>query len=94
MLKRIGRLGGGLLHLLRFVFLTRDARRKLKFARAEAPPREDAAVKGSRQELIAQAVSLHREKQDVLAKLDDKSRRKLAAMAHRMMSPPAGTKRR
>lgn len=103
MLKLFDRLGEAVLTLLRFVFLTKAARQKLDTARRDAanvsaPVSAAAAEPGdgeaTRRELIARAVSLHREKQDVLSKLDDRTRRKLTSMAQRMMSPPPGKKRR
>lgn len=42
----------------------------------------------SRQDLIANAVSLHRSRQEVLAELDDESRKKLSEMAKTMLPIP------
>lgn len=42
----------------------------------------------SRQDLIANAVSLHRSRQEVLAELDDESRKKLSEMAETMLPIP------
>ena len=99
MMKLLDRLGEWVLRLLRIVFVPKATRRKLDAGRSPAArptaASTETADSGSRQALIAKAVSLHREKQDVLSKLDDKSRRKLTAMAHRMMSrgsPPGGRK--
>ena len=41
-----------------------------------------------RQDLIANAVSLHRSRQEVLAELDDESRKKLSEMAETMLPIP------
>lgn len=103
MLRWLDRLGGGLLGLLRLVFLSRAARKTLGAGRTGAPqagtpgpaPQPGAdGEDGDREQLIARAVSLHREKQGVLAKLDDRSRRKLTAMAQRMMAAPKGGRKR
>lgn len=102
MLKLLDRLGEWMLSLVRFVFLTRDARRTLEANRREraggpaaATPAAPSPAGEVRQALIDRAVSLHREKQDVLARLDDPTRRKLTAMAQRLLSPrPGGRKGR
>ena len=97
MLKLIDKLGEGLLRLARYVFLTKKARKQMddmkdaSAAGSENPKRATVTYAGSdgdRQALIAEAVSLHRSKQDVLSELDDESRKKLSAMAEKIMPVP------
>lgn len=97
MLKFIDKIGEWLLRLLRFVFLTKKARRQMDDMKEDSGEQRATAKRatvayagsdGGRQALIAKAVSLHRSKQDVLADLDDESRRKLSKMAETMMPVP------
>lgn len=94
-MKLLDRLGEWVLATIRFVFVPRAARRRLREADAEetevkATPRKPAARKA----LIAEAVSLHRKRQDVLSELDDASREKLTKMAQRMLPAPDPDKKR
>lgn len=80
------------------MFLTKEARTQMADNKDGPMELRDTAKRatvayagsdGGRQALIAKAVSLHRSKQDVLAGLDDASRRKLSAMAEQMMPDPS-----
>ncbi len=64
-----------------------EARRRHIVAR-----RVIAAYRGDtpRQQLIAEAMTVHRAKQSVLGELDENQRRRLAAAARAILSPPDG----
>ena len=95
MLKLLDRLGEWVLAAIRFVFVPRAARRRSREGDGEetkekASPKKPAARKA----LIAEAVSLHRKRQDVLSDLDEVSREKLTLMAQRMLPAPEPEKKR
>ena len=88
MIKFLDKLGEWLLVAIKFVFIPRSIRRHLQQEAVTAL--SDSVVKNpaTREALIAEAVSLHRQNQDVLSELDDTSRKKLKSMAHSMFSTP------
>ena len=95
MMKLLDRLGEWILAAIRFVFVPRAARRQLRETddgnvAIEVAPKKPAARKA----LIAEAVSLHRKRQDALSALDEASREKLTLMAQRMLPAPEPEKKR
>jgi hypothetical protein len=101
LLKLIDKLGGWLFRLLRFLLITKKVRQLMddsndspggKQATAKRAIGADAEQDAGRQGLIAHAVALHRSRQEVLAGLDDESRKKLSEMAETML-PITGKKR-
>ena len=56
-----------------------------KQATAKRAIRAETEQDAGRQGLIAHAVALHRSRQEVLAELDDESRKKLSEMAETML---------
>ncbi len=50
--------------------------------------KQGSEADGGRQQLIEDAVSVHRAQQEVLSELDEESREKLTAMAETVMPPP------
>jgi len=94
-MKLLDRLGEWILAAIRFVFVPRAARRQLRETddgnvAIEVAPKKPAARKA----LIAEAVSLHRKRQDALSALDEASREKLMLMAQRMLPAPEPEKKR
>jgi hypothetical protein len=94
LLKLIDKLGGRLFRLLRFLLITKKVRQLMddsndspmgKQAPAKRAIRADTEQDAGRQGLIAQAVALHRSRQEVLAGLDHESRKKLSEMAETML---------
>ena len=95
MMNLLDRLGEWILAAIRFVFMPRSARRQLRQTddgnvATEMAPKKPAARKA----LIAEAVSLHRKRQDVLSKLDEASREKLTLMAQRILPAQEPEKKR
>lgn len=97
MLKLLDKLGEWLLRLFRFLLFTKKARQHLNPSDAVATNQKADAKRtltayadqdAGRQDLIANAVSLHRSRQEVLATLDDESRKKLSEMAETMLPLP------
>ena len=97
MLKLLDKLGEWLLRLFRFLLFTKMVRQHMNDS-SDNPAEKRAAAKraigayaeqdAGRQDLIANAVSLHRSRQEVLAELDDESRKKLSEMAETMLPIP------
>jgi hypothetical protein len=97
LLKLLDKLGEWLLRLFRFLLFTKKVRQHMNDS-SDNPAETRAAAKraigayaerdAGRQDLIANAVSLHRSRQEVLAELDDESRKKLSEMAETMLPIP------
>ena len=97
MLKLLDKLGEWLLRLFRFLLFNKKVRQHMNDS-GDNPAEKRAAAKraigayaeqdAGRQDLIANAVSLHRSRQEVLAELDDESRKKLSEMAETMLPIP------
>ncbi|MBT5498525.1 MAG: hypothetical protein HOK54_22540 [Alphaproteobacteria bacterium] len=97
MLKLLDKLGEWLLRLFRFLLFTKMVRQHMNDS-SDNPAEKRAAAKraigayaerdAGRQDLIANAVSLHRSRQEVLAELDNESRKKLSEMAETMLPIP------
>jgi hypothetical protein len=97
LLKLLDKLGEWLLPLFRFLLFTKKVRQNMDDS-SDNPAEKRAAAKraigayaerdAGRQDLIANAVSLHRSRQEVLAELDDESRKKLSEMAETMLPIP------
>ena len=95
MLKLLDRLGEWVLAAIRFVFVPRAARRRSRGGDGEELQAKTTLKKpAARKALIAEAVSLHRKRQDVLSDLDESSREKLTLMAQRMLPAPEPEKKR
>ena len=93
MLKLLDRLGEWVLAAIRFVFVPRAARRRSREGE-ELQAKTTLKKPAARKALIAEAVSLHRKRQDVLSDLDESSREKLTLMAQRMLPAPEPEKKR
>jgi len=97
LLKLIDKLGGWLFRLLRFLLITKKVRQLMDDS-SDSAVEKRATTKHAigayaeqdevRQNLIANAVALHRSRQEVLAGLDDESRKKLSEMAENMLPIP------
>jgi hypothetical protein len=97
LLKLLDKLGEWLLRLFRFLLFTKKVRQHMSDP-GDGPAEKRAVAKraigaysegdAGRQDLIANAVSLHRSRQEVLAGLDDESRKKLSEMAKTMLPIP------
>lgn len=79
------------------MFLTKEALTQLQGSKSEPAEKREKTKRAlaayedrdsGRKDLIANAVSLHRSRQEVLSELDEESRRKLSEMAQTMMPVP------
>ena len=87
-MKLLDRLGTWLLVAIKFVFVPRATRRRMREVSGLAPAASKGIDPSRRKALIEEAISLHRQHQDVLSELDDESREKLAMIARHMLPDP------